>query len=105
MSEPSSANDDAVNRALGLTQVVAKPLERVPVRQRESSLTTSAWRLEIACDQGRGGIALIELTAQHSFFRGDGIFLGWSQERLGEAYRMLTELGADDSHFELLQLG
>jgi len=104
MSEPISPND-AVKNALGLTDVVAQPLERVPVRQRENQSTTSAWRLEIACQEGRGGIVLVELTRQTSCFRGDGIFLGWSQERLAEAYRMLTALSADDSHFELLQLG
>ena len=105
MSEPTSAND-AVKNALGLTHVVAQPLERAAVRRRENQSTTSAWRLEIACEQGRGGIVLIELTAQTSCFRGDGIFLGWSQERLAEAYQMLTALDvADDSHIELLQLG
>src|SRR5262249_13556230 len=76
---------------VGLKGVVAEPLDRVPVRRRESSVTASAWRLKVISDQGEGSIVLIEVTEQISCFRGDGIFLGWSQARLAEAYNELTQ--------------
>ena len=96
----------APENAFGLTGVVAKPLERVAIRLRESGVTASTWRLEVASDQGAGGIVLVELSEQRSCFRGDGIFLGWSEARLAEAYRELTQAsGAGDSDLELLQLG
>ena len=87
-----------------LTHPVAKPLERVPVRLRGSGVTLAGWRLEVACDQGAGAIVLVELSPQESCYRGDGVFLGFSQERLAELYRSLTA-GAADGHLELLQLG
>ena len=37
--------------AFGLTNIAASQLERVLVRQRESPVTTSAWRLEVTSDQ------------------------------------------------------
>jgi hypothetical protein len=92
--------------AFGLTGVVAEPLERVAIRRRESGVTASAWSLKVASDQGMGSIVLVELSEQRSCFRGDGIFLGWPEARLAEAYRELTQaLGAGDSDLELLQLG
>jgi hypothetical protein len=106
MDTPPAPAAPATKNAFGLTGVVAEPLERVPVRRRESGVTASAWRLKVVSDQGGGSIVLVELSEQSSGFRGDGIFLGWSQARLAEAYQELTqELGAGDSDFELLQLG
>jgi hypothetical protein len=96
----------AAKNALGLTGVVAEPLERVSVRRRESGVTASAWRLKVVSDQGGGSIVLVEVSEQRSCFRGDGIFLGWSEAHLSEAYQELTQaLGAGDSDLELLQLG
>jgi hypothetical protein len=91
--------------ALGLTQIEAQPLERVLIRQRESSVTTAAWRLELRCDQGAGGIVRIEVSAAEAFYRGDGLFLGWSQERMGQVYDTLTRPTGGGSEFELMQLG
>jgi hypothetical protein len=92
--------------AFGLTGVVTEPLERIAIRRRESGVTASAWRLKVASDQGEGSIVLVELSEQRSCFRGDGIFLGWSEARLAEVYRELTQaLGAGDTDLELLQLG
>jgi hypothetical protein len=93
--------------AFGLTGIAAGPIERVLVRQRESAVTTSAWRLDLTCDQGTGGIVRIETAGGDTFFRGDGLFLGWSQERLTEVYDALSRPtgggGSDD--LELMQLG
>lgn len=70
----------------GLTRAVAQPPRRVPIRWSESSGTTYAWRLEIGCDQGRGGILRNDLSTPESF-RGDGVFAGWSSAELGKVYR------------------
>ncbi len=107
MSESASTGraTDASD-ALGLTQIVTRPLERVPVRHRESRVTTSAWRLELRCDQGAGAIVRVEVSADEIYHRGEGLFLGWSQEHLAELYDALTrptEGGGPD--LELQQLG
>jgi hypothetical protein len=92
--------------AFGLTGLVARPLERVMVRCRASAVTGSAWRLEVASNEGVGGIVLVDVSRDESCFRGDGVFLGWSQAELTQAYSVLTEpLRALDSDLELLQLG
>jgi hypothetical protein len=104
----SVAMEDASPLAdqLGVTGVVVGPLERVPVRTRESAVIGSAWRLGITCDQGVGAIVLVDLSGGTSLFRGDGVFLGWPQARLGEAYRLWTgSLAALEPDLELLQLG
>jgi len=102
----TSTQTETGKDALGLTGIVVKPLERVPVRRRESGVTTSAWRLDASCDQGRGGIVFVDGPPPGPHYRGEGLFLGWSQERLAEAYKTLSELIAtSDSSFELLQLG
>lgn len=94
------------NDAFGLTAIEARPIERVLVRRRESSVTTSAWRLDVTCDQGAGGIVRVEVATGQPVYRGDGVFLGWTQERLAEAYETLSRpTGGGESTFELLQLG
>ena len=101
MSETTSQD------AFGLTAIAAGPLERVLVRQRENAVTTAAWRLDLTCDQGTGGIVRIETAAGDTFFRGDGLLLGWSQERLSEIYETLSRPtgGGDGSDLEFMQLG
>lgn len=100
MSETSSSD------AFGLTNIETRPLERVLICQRESPVTTSAWRLELTCDQGTGGIVRLETAAGQTVYRGDGLFLGWSQERLAEVYDTLTRpTGGGGSDIELMQLG
>jgi len=96
------------NDAFGLTAIEVRPVDRVLVRRRESQVTTSAWRLEVTCDQGAGGIVRVEVateTGEQSVYRGDGVFLGWSQERLAEAYDSLSRPTDTGPTFELLQLG
>lgn len=90
--------------ACGLTQIVAGPVERVPVRLRESSATTAAWRLDVSCDQGAGHVVLVDAPGG-SFYRGDGIFLGWPQDRLAEIYRTVTGWNTAGPDQHLLQLG
>jgi hypothetical protein len=104
MTSPPPAEES--KDALGLTGLVVNPLERVPVRRRESGVTTSAWRMDVTCQQGRGGIVFVDGPEPGPYFRGEGIFLGWPQDRLAEAYKTLSKfIAQSDSSFELLQLG
>lgn len=104
MSESESESESGRD-AFGLTQIVAMPLERVPVRRRESQVTTSAWRLAVTCDQGAGSIVRVEVSADEIYHRGDGIFLGWMQAQLEEVYRTLTAPTDSGPDLELMQLG
>ena len=95
---------DADGSVPGLTDVIAEPLERHAIRTREGASTLSAWRLAATSAQGWGAIVHVEITPGLSTFRGEGVFLGWNQERLAAAYRALLPepAGADP---ETLQLG
>lgn len=88
----------------GLSNARSIALERFPIRTRESSTTLSAWRLEIATDEGEGTIYLVEISPDRAILRGGGILLGWSQPRLEAAYRALKPASAESSS-ETLQLG
>ena len=88
----------------GLSNARAIALERFPIRTRESSTTLSAWRLEIATDEGEGTIYLVEISPDRAIYRGGGVLLGWSQPRLEAAYRALKPASAESSS-ETLQLG
>ena len=87
-----------------LKQMVAQPLERVNVRSRGSQVTRSAWRLEASSPLGSGAIVLLELSAEESLYRGEGIFLGWPQQKLARAYEALAPRSVE-SDPELPQLG
>ena len=76
-------------------------MERVPIRTRESNVTRSAWRMEVSCGEGNGAIVLVD----DSVYRGEGLFLGWSQEDLAAAYAGAQKSGDDEPPFELMQLG
>jgi hypothetical protein len=94
------------DHAFGLTGLLGEPLERVLVRSRGLDLTGSGWRLTVTCDQGTGGIVLVDVSGDESWFRGDGVFLGWPQVRLAETYRALTApLDGLQSDLDLPQLG
>jgi hypothetical protein len=88
----------------GLTDPRPLSIERFPVRTREGALTRSAWRLAIDCAEGPGAIVLVEAAPENSLLRGEGVFLGWPQERLREAYQALLPR-SDTPDFELNQLG
>lgn len=83
-------NEPAEGLVQGLTNPRGLSLERSPIRAREKPVTLSAWRLTVASDQGEGSITLVEASQEGAFYRGDGIFLGWPQERLGSAYAALA---------------
>jgi hypothetical protein len=84
----------------GLPNPRSLGLERSPIRVREVSVTLSAWRLTIASEQGDGTITLVELSPENALFRGDGVFLGWSQDRLASVFEALAprdEAGAPET--------
>ncbi|MGH9441034.1 MAG: hypothetical protein ACRD16_02045 [Thermoanaerobaculia bacterium] len=110
MSNPESASPESaspesrVEIVPGLTNPRALSLDRFPVRTREGSTTRSAWRLEVASDRGAGAIVLVETSAAETFYRGDGVFLGWPQDRMAAAYRALLPKPEDDG-FVMQQMG
>jgi hypothetical protein len=87
-----------------LGEVTATEPVRVPLRMRGASVTTSGWRIAVQAARGTGNIVLAEHGAQR-FYRGDGVFLGWPQERLEGAYRALLPPTPDssggDDHLQL----
>lgn len=105
MSEEASGKTGIrPNPVAGLTNARTVSLERAPIRTRESGVTLSAWRLSIGSDEGEGAIVLVEGPAGESWYRGDGVFLGWSPEDLRAAYDELRPR-PDEPAFEIQQLG
>lgn len=92
MTEAESAEADPLR---GVTNPSCADLERMGIRLRESAVTLAAWRLAITCDEGTGAIVLVETHGGGSLYRGEGLFLGWPQERLEVAYRRLLPGGGD----------
>ena len=88
----------------GLTNPRSLGLARSPIRARRASVTLSAWRLTIASEQGEGTITLVEGPSEGVFYRGDGVFLGWPQDRLASAYEALAPKG-EGAPLETQQLG
>ena len=102
MTEPDAGAVPAAE-VEGLTSPRGLRLERVAIRGRQSSVTLSGWRLTVASEQGEGTITLVEFASE-LFHRGDGIFLGWPQDRLANAYAALSP--KDESVLpEMQQLG
>jgi hypothetical protein len=99
LSDPSKP--EAVEDFSG---IVGKPLERVNVRSRSSQITRSAWKLEATSANGIGSILMVEVSPEEIHYRGEGIFLGWSQARLAAAYKALAPK-SDDTEPDLPQLG
>ena len=79
-------------------------LARAPIRLREAATTLGAWKLTLAADEGDGAITLVDPTGQASLYRGEGVCLGWSQERLAGTYAGLRPR-EDEAQLELPQLG
>ena len=98
-----SSGEDSPDPVPGLTSPRALSLERFPIRVRESSSTQSGWRLSVEAGEGEGSILLVEGVGE-PFYRGDGIFLGWPQERMAAAYVALKPKPEAD-RFETQQLG
>jgi len=86
----------------GLKGIVSTPPERVPARWRDSAVTCSAWRMEIRSDRGAGSIAMVEISPIETYFRGDGVFLGWPQKDLAMVYQQLLPDGPPDMEYPQL---
>ena len=88
----------------GLEGATATPPERVPVRTREGRITLAAWRMNVTAPGGSGTIVLVE-TNVGAVFRGEGLFLGWAQDKLATAYRALVPKTSADGTLNHPQLG
>ena len=88
----------------GLGEVRASEPERVVLRMRGSTVTVSGWRISVEAPRGPGSIVLAESGGQ-KFYRGEGVFLGWPQERLEAAYRALLPPACGPGGDDHLQLG
>ena len=91
-----------------LDRLLAAPwsstLDRFLLRTREGSSTRSGWRITFASESGTGAIVQVELGDGRTLYRGEGVFLGWTQESLAEGYgRVLPR--SDEERFEPTQLG
>jgi hypothetical protein len=86
-----------------LTNPSVQSFERFPIRTRGGAATQSAWRLSVTCGEGDGAIVFIEIGPE-AFYRGEGVFLGWSQQQMGAAYQLLLP-GSEEPPFESPQLG
>ena len=100
--EPSSRESPEL--VAGLTSPRRLSLERFSIRTRESSSTQAGWRLVAASDEGEGAIVFVETRPDEALYRGDGVFLGWPQERLAAAYNALLPRPESDG-FETQQMG
>ena len=88
----------------GLGEVTATEPARTALRMRGAGVTTAGWRISAQAPRGAGSIVVAEQGAER-FYRGDGVFLGWPQERLDAAYRALLPPTDDTSGGDHLQLG
>ena len=97
-------SEETPEAVAGLTGARATALERIPTRSRESEVTRSSWRLSVTSAEGEGAIVLVETSASEAFVRGEGVFLGWSAERLQAAYEALRPRSQEPA-MEMPQLG
>ncbi|HEX4439537.1 MAG TPA: hypothetical protein VH854_05665 [Thermoanaerobaculia bacterium] len=89
----------------GLTDPRRVALERHPIRTREGRSTLSGWRMAIASTEGEGTITRVDLpSVDGALHRGEGLFLGWPEERLAAAYAALLPMDEPPSP-TLPQLG
>lgn len=83
MAPDEHAGPDPLATIPGL---VSLGLERAPIRTRESTVTLAAWRLSVSSARGPGAIDRVEIAGKGEHYRGQGVFLGWPQDRLRLAY-------------------
>ena len=88
----------------GLTDPRGIALERFLIRTRDRAMTVAAWRLTVLCKEGEGAIVFVEVSPEETFYRGEGVFLGWPRERMEGAYRTLLPK-PEESAFQTQQLG
>jgi hypothetical protein len=69
--------------------VTGTRIARMAVRARGSGHTFSAWALSVETDRGPGSIVRVEPSPDETYWRGDGVFLGWTTERLAAAWEIL----------------
>ena len=87
-------------------RVSSHRVTRVAARARNVAHTFSAWALVVETAQGTGRIVRIELTPDATLWRGDGVFLGWTTERLAAAWDALRAAEpAPEANPDLPQLG
>ena len=97
--------DDVVEEIVpGVRNPRVLALDRFLIRLRDGSATQSAWRLSVESDEGQGAIILVEASPAETFYRAEGVFLGWPQDRLASAYRALLPKPEADG-FHMQQLG
>jgi len=91
-----------------LDRLLAEPwssaVERFLLRTLEASSTRSGWRISFAGENRWGAIVQVEIGDGPALYRGEGVFLGWSQESLAEGYRRLLPQ-THEERFEPAQLG
>ena len=87
----------------GLTEPMVQTPERVAIRLRESTVTLSAWRMAVSAPEGSRTLVRVE-TPGGSLFRGEGWFLGWTQEAMSTAWLELLPPSEPD-RLEIPQLG
>jgi len=104
IEEPPGSGDGPIEPVSGVTSPRGLSLERFPIRTRESGATLSAWRLVVICEEGEGAIVGVEAAPEEQIYRGEGVFLGWSQDRLAAAYGALRP-SSEEPDFEIQQLG
>jgi hypothetical protein len=85
---PSMSGDSGFDPLEGIL-VSSHRVARVSVRSRGAGHTFSAWALAVETVQGPGSIVKVEPSPDEAYWRGDGIFLGWTTERLVAAWDAL----------------
>ena len=90
MLEVGRENTDSAEAVPGVTNARMLSLDRFPIRTREGTATLSAWRL---C-----------ASASERCHRGEGVFLGWSEDRLAAAYDALRP-ASEEPGYDIPQLG
>ena len=103
-TDASTAVPASNQAGTGLKDARVVALERYAIRTRENGVTRAAWRLEVESAEGPGAIVLVDAEAGQTHYRGEGVFLGWTRERLEAAYRELRPVDSSPQ-FELNQLG
>jgi hypothetical protein len=97
---------DSGSEPLEGIQISSHRVERVAARARDVAHTFSAWALAVETEQGPGSIVRVEPSPDETFWRGGGVFLGWTPETLAAAWSALraAEPGPEASP-EFQQLG
>jgi len=100
-----SAGRPSLSPIAGLALLKTR-VERMSVRARGAAHTFSAWALAVETEQGPGSIVRVEPSPDETFWRGDGVFLGWTSEMLAAAWSDLRATEPEpEASPEFQQLG